>query len=121
MSAAYITRVGGRLFAIAFGQGRHLLKEGSYEERFGLRVTLNSVDPKSLRAVDVSTLDANPFHGTRQASREAALGEFGINLDQDILRAVTGRPVDESLGRRMAGVDSLAVRVRVDLGTLPGY
>lgn len=120
VSAAYITRAGGRLFAIVFGQGRHLLKGGSYEERFGLRVTLNSVDPKSLRAVDVSTLDANPFHGTRQASREAALGEFGINLDQDILRAVAGRPIEERLGRRMAGVDSLSVRVSVDLATLPG-
>lgn len=120
VSAAYITRAGGRLFAIVFGQGRHLLKAGTYEERFGLRVTLNSVDPKSLRAVDVSTLDANPFHGTRQASREATLGEFGINLDQDILRAVAGRPTEEKLGRRMAGVDSLSVRVRVDLATLPG-
>lgn len=120
VSAAYITRAGGRLFAIVFGQGRHLLKGGSYEERFGLRVTLNSVDPKSLRAVDVSTLDANPFHGTRQASREATLGEFGINLDQDILRAVAGRPLEEKLGRRMAGVDSLSVRVSVDLATLPG-
>ena len=119
VSAAYITRAGGRLFAIVFGQGRHLLRGGAYEERFGLRVTLNSVDPDSLRAVDVSTLDANPFHGTRQASREAALGEFGVNLDQDILRAVTGRPVDEKLGTRMAGVDSLSVRVRVNLTTLP--
>jgi uncharacterized protein (TIGR04141 family) len=119
VSAAYITRVGGRLFAVVFGQGRHLLSDGSYEERFGLRVTLNSVDPDSLRAVDVSTLDANPFHGTRQASREATLGEFGINLDQDILRAVTGRPMQDKLGRQMAGVDSLSVRVRVDLASLP--
>ena len=119
VSAAYITRADGRLFAIVFGQGRHLLKGGVYEERFGLRVTLNSVDPDSLRSVDVSTLDANPFHGTRQASREAPLGEFGVNLDQDILRAVTGRPVDEKLGTRMAGVDSLSVRVRVSLTTLP--
>jgi len=111
--------VAGRLFAVVFGQGRHLLRDGSYEERFGLRVTLNSVDPDSLRAVDVSTLDANPFHGTRQASREATLGEFGINLDQDILRAVTGRPIEGRLGRQMAGVDSLSVRVRVDLTSLP--
>ena len=87
VAAAFVMRAGGRFFVIVFGQGRHLIKPGTCEERFGLRVTLNSVDPKSLRAVDVSTLEANPFHGTRQASREATLGEFGINLDQDILRA----------------------------------
>lgn len=119
VAAVFIVRAGGRILILAFGQGRHLIKTGTCEERFGLRVTLNSVDPKSLRAVDVSTLEANPFHGTRQASREASLGEFGINLDQDILRAVTGRPMDEALGRRMTGIDSLAVRVRVNLATLP--
>jgi uncharacterized protein (TIGR04141 family) len=118
VAAAFLTRAGGRFFVVVFGQGRHLIKSGVCEERFGLRVTLNSVDPKSLRAVDVSTLEANPFHGTRQASREATLGEFGINLDQDILRAVTGRPRDEQLGRRMTGIDSLSVRVRVNLSTL---
>jgi uncharacterized protein (TIGR04141 family) len=118
VAAAFVTRAGGRFFVVVFGQGRHLIKPGACEERFGLRVTLNCVDPKSLRAVDVSTLEANPFHGTRQASREATLGEFGINLDQDILRAVTGRPTDEQLGRRMTGIDSLSVRVRVNLSTL---
>lgn len=118
VSAAYITRAAGRLFAITFGHGRHLLRPGSWEERFGLRATLNSVDPKSLRAVDVSTLESNPFHGKRQASREATLGEFGINLDRDILRAVTGRPLDKRLGRQMTGIDSLSVRVRVDLDSL---
>jgi uncharacterized protein (TIGR04141 family) len=69
-AAVFVTRAGGRFFIVVFGQGRHLIKPGACEERFGLRVTLNSVDPKSLRAVDVSTLEANPFHGTRQASRE---------------------------------------------------
>jgi uncharacterized protein (TIGR04141 family) len=117
-AAAFVTRTAGRFFVVVFGQGRHLIKSGTCEERLGLRVTLNSVDPKSLRAVDVSTLESNPFHGTRQASREASLGEFGINLDQDILRAVTGRPTDEQLGRRMTGIDSLSVRVRVNLSTL---
>jgi uncharacterized protein (TIGR04141 family) len=119
VSAVYITRVSGRLFALVFGHGRHLLRPGVCEERFGLRTTLNSVDPKSLRAVDVSSLEANPFHGKRQASREAPLGEFGVNLDQDILRAVTGRPIEDRLGRQMTGIDSLSVRVRTDMSSLP--
>jgi uncharacterized protein (TIGR04141 family) len=69
VAAAFVTRTAGRFFVVVCGQGRHLIKSGACEELFGLRVTLNSVDPKSLRAVDVSTLEANPFHGTRQASR----------------------------------------------------
>ncbi|MGT4071592.1 UNVERIFIED_CONTAM: TIGR04141 family sporadically distributed protein, partial [Aeromonas hydrophila] len=69
VSAIFLTRAGNRLFALSFGHGRHLLNPGCYEDRFGLRVTLNSVDPDMLRAVDVTTLEANPFHGKRQATR----------------------------------------------------
>src|SRR5580692_8538856 len=36
---------GKRTFALSFGQGRHLLQAGTWDENFGLRVTLNSVDP----------------------------------------------------------------------------
>ena len=118
VSAVFLIRSAGRLFALVFGQGRHLLRPGACEERFGLRVTLNSVDPDELRAVDVSTLESNPFHAKRQASRAAPLGEFGLDLDQDILRAVTGKPKDPARGTQMTGIDSLSVRVRVDLATL---
>src|SRR6185437_8610170 len=59
-----------------------------------------------------------PFHAKRQASRAAPLGDFGINLDQDILRAVTGPPTDERFGTQMTGIDSLSVRVKCDLASL---
>lgn len=118
VSAILLTRASGRLFALSFGHGRHLLNPGCYEERFGLRVTLNSVDAEQLRAVDITTLEANPFHGKRQAARAAPLGEFGLNLDQDLLRAVTGKPINDNLGTQMTGMDSLTVRVRTDLSGL---
>ena len=115
VSAILLIRAAGRLFALSFGHGRHMLSGGCYEERFGLRVTLNSINPDELRAVDVTTLEANPFHAKHQAARAVPLGEFGLNLDQDLLRGVTGRPNDEKLGTQMAGTDSLSVRARVDL------
>jgi uncharacterized protein (TIGR04141 family) len=62
VAAAFVTLTAGRFFVLVVGKGRHLIKAGACEERFGLRVTLNSVDPKCLHAVDVSTLEANPFH-----------------------------------------------------------
>jgi uncharacterized protein (TIGR04141 family) len=51
-----------RLFAVTFGQGRHLLDPGVYEERFGLRVVLNSIDEHSLRSIDKKTFDAISTH-----------------------------------------------------------
>lgn len=115
VSALFLIRTSSRLFALTFGHGRHLLNEAAIEERFGLHTTLNSVDPEVLRGVDTTTLDANPLHGKRQPARAAPLDQFGLNIDQDVLRAVTGSPIDKSLGSQMTGRDSLSVRVRTDL------
>lgn len=47
--------VGTRCFALCFGHVAHNLKNSSYEYDFGLRVTLNSLDPQKLKSTD--TLD----------------------------------------------------------------
>lgn len=54
----------GRGYAVTFGPGgRFLLADDVWEERFGLLTALNSVDPNSLRSVDVQSLDAIQSHG----------------------------------------------------------
>ena len=40
-SAVLLVKRKGRLFALTFGYGRHLLAPGTFEENFGLIVTLN--------------------------------------------------------------------------------
>src|ERR1700730_8009067 len=45
--------VGQHCFALSFGHVFHNLKVESYEYDFGLRVTLNSVDPKKLKSTDI--------------------------------------------------------------------
>ena len=113
-----VTR-GKRVFAVSFGLGRHLLEAGTWEERFGLRVTLNSVDPDRLKSVDRSTFDAISSHTRTQASREGDVTAFGLNIEQDLLRAATGSPMNEVLGKRMTGMDSLLVTVPVTIQSLP--
>ena len=95
------------LFALSFGYGRTLLASGSWEEDFGLKVTLNSVDSTKLRSVDRMSFDAIGQHSKIQASREADISEFGLDLEQDMLRAVSGKPLDRSLGARLEGKDWL--------------
>jgi uncharacterized protein (TIGR04141 family) len=68
-------------FAISFGQGRHLLKEGVVEERFGLRIVLNSVGRESFRSIDKTTLGAIPKHSREQMSRDVAPADFGIDIE----------------------------------------
>ena len=119
VSAVLLLTVAGRLHALTFGHGRFLLKPDSWEERFGFRVALNSIDPRKVFSVDKQTLDSLGRHTRIQVSRAATVPEFGIDYEQDLLRAVVGKPKDGRLGTRMTGTDPLRATVGVDLSTLP--
>jgi uncharacterized protein (TIGR04141 family) len=96
------------MFGVTFGQGgRHLLSSEVIEPGFGLRTTLNSVDPEKIRSVDRTVLDATGRHTKDQASHNIPILEFGLDIDKDILRAVTGPPENEDLGKRLTGADPL--------------
>jgi uncharacterized protein (TIGR04141 family) len=107
-SAAFLVPVDGRWFALTFGQGRFLLHPDAYEERFGLIVTLNSIEPDALRSVDKRRFvdDQNSRVQTTQA---ASALSFGVDIERDLIRGLVGKPIDEKLGRRMAGADALTV------------
>jgi uncharacterized protein (TIGR04141 family) len=104
--------------ALAFGHGRHLLEPGALEEHFGLHATLNTVDRNQIRAVDRKRLDAIARHSREQASRAVPIFHFGLDLERDLLRSVTGIPTDSSIGKRVTGRDSLAVAVPTSLAKL---
>jgi uncharacterized protein (TIGR04141 family) len=118
-AAVFHIVVDGRAFLLAFGQGRHLLERNCYEERFGLLVTLNSIGENRVRSIDKQTLDTIGRHTRVQASREATPSEFGLDIEQDLLRVITGTPVDSSLGKTLSGLDSLHTLARVNLDALP--
>lgn len=114
-----VMRVEKRWFALAFGQGRFLLNPESWEERFGLLVTLNSVERDRIKSIDKRTFDALSTHSKVQSSQEAAPQDFGLDVEQDLVRAVTGTPKDSQLGHRLSGMDALRVCVSAALEQLP--
>jgi len=118
-AAVFFVEAQNRLFAITFGYGRLLLDGGCYEENFGFRVVLNTVDPKEIRCVDAQTLDAIPILRRTQASTKTGMREMGINADQDLLYAVTGKPKDNVLGTQVTGKDALRMSVAVSVDKLP--
>jgi len=101
-------------FALAFGLGRHLLRPGVIEDRFGLKVVLNSVNSESLRSIDKTTLGSVPKHTREQIGRDSVAGDFGIDIEQDLVSSVTGKSRIDKLGRTISGKDSLSVSVKVD-------
>lgn len=120
VSAAFFMEIGGRCFVLAFGQGgRFLLKDDVTEERFGLICALNAVDPNTFRCVDVQSLDAIESHTRIQSGQETTPDQFGLNVEQDMLKAIVGAPKNAALGNRMTGSDALSVSVRMDLSDLP--
>jgi uncharacterized protein (TIGR04141 family) len=118
-SAVFVIPAGKRTFALTFGYGRFLLAPGSTENGFGLRVTLNSVDPNAIRSIDKTSFDSLVSHTRTQGSLAGTPMQLGIDAERDLMRAVTGSPIDGSLGMRLAGMDALSASVKVGLTDLP--
>lgn len=114
-AAVFLVPADDRVFLLTFGQGRHLIKPESVEDRFGLRVTLNSIAEDRVRSLDKQTFDTIARHTRVQSSKEARPSDLGIDIDQDILRVITGSPANEALGKTLSGLESLHAMVRVDL------
>ena len=117
-SAVLIVETRGRLFALTFGQGRFLMAPDCWEERFGLRVAVNCIDAGKLRSLDKRTFDALSTHTRIQGSREGSAPDFGLDVEQDLVRAVTGTPNDELYGSRLSGMDSLHCAIRATVADL---
>jgi uncharacterized protein (TIGR04141 family) len=118
-NALFTIKQNRRLFALTFGTGRFLLKPDCWEDRFGLRVALNCIGEKTVKSIDKHTLDPLARHTREQASREATASEFGLDIEQDLLRAVTGTPNDPTYGKWITGMDSLHVAVPIKISRLP--
>jgi len=120
VSAILLVPSSARLFAVTFGYGRTLLDPSWIEDRFGLKVVLNTIKAENVRSVDKRSLDALGTQARVQTNRTANVREFGIDVEQDLLTAVTGSPTDsDKFGTRITGADSLRVTYRSKFSKLP--
>lgn len=98
---------GDRTFAITFGYGRNLIKQGVIEERFGLITTLSSIDKEKIRSLDLSSLETVLLNSRIQASALSGIENFSLNLNRDLLKAVTGKLEEDGNSSSLTGKDSL--------------
>jgi len=119
-SAVLLLEAAGRYFAITFGYGRFLIEQEFIERNFGLKVVLNTVPPEKIRSIDKAELEQNEIHSRDQASQATDIGDFGINIDRDILRAVSGTPAPaySKLGNTISGADSFVCVTNQPVGKL---
>ncbi len=109
---------GIRTFAVCFGYGRSLLMPACIEERFGLISTLNTVNPKGLRSVDINRLDSSSLKNRIQSPKLSEVSDFEFDVEKSLLRQATGKAATEDMGKTVSGSDSLSITVEADIDSI---
>lgn len=118
-AAVLFLEVSGRIFAFVFGTGRSLLKEDAYEVDFGLRSTLNAVNPRTLRSIDVHSHESVTLHKRVQASLASSISAFSLDMYRERVRSLTGVAKNAKVGSRVTGTEGgLGVSIEVEFAGL---
>jgi uncharacterized protein (TIGR04141 family) len=99
--------VDDRVFCVAYGSARHWIKDENIERRFGMLVTLNSVHYKKIRSVDREEFDTINKMTRSHTSVSSSIDNFGLNVQRDLVRSVTGEPEDTTFALHVTGADNL--------------
>lgn len=107
-SLLLLIRTDDRFFAVSCGYGFLALDRRHMEQGFGLRTTLNAIDPTKIKTLDVRNIDVVTRQRRTSVNYDSGIADFDLNLDQDLVRFAAGQPSDTALGKRMQGADSLS-------------
>ena len=92
------------MLAFTFGYGRFLLNAGYFEQDFGLKTALNTLNHQSLRSVELHTLEDQPIQKKSQATRGSEASVFGILITHDPQPASRADMASEGLPRLHAPI-----------------
>ena len=114
--------VNDRWFAITFGSSYHNLKEKSYEYDFGIRTTLNSLDPEKIKSTDL-LIPETAKRQRIQIPNAANLTYFDFNKDESIVKKLTGAVKEEytDLIRNATGSSNLRFATACEPNELLNY
>jgi uncharacterized protein (TIGR04141 family) len=106
--------VGERCFVLCFGHVSHYIKDDVLEYDFGLRITLNSIDPKKLKSADmVSSGMARRKRTQVPISTELTYLDFDGN--SEIIKSLTGKVKDEYSELFSNATGSTSLKIGLDL------
>jgi len=105
-----------RVFAIVMGYGKNMLKDDVIEERFGIKVVLNTIKVNSLRRINKRDIGGNQKLSDEQLPLKAGINDFGIDINRDLVGYIAGISDDEEYAQGIiAGGDILSLTVEVDI------
>lgn len=117
--AVLIFRSPTAVFALSFGIGYHLINLDMVERDFGLRVTLNSVHPDRLRSLDKASYESNPLNVRSQSPRDADIFDLRIDVENELVYALTGASLEPLFGEQVTGRDALTIMPAATVHDLP--
>ena len=117
-SMLLLIKAGGRVFGITAGFGFTAVNREKMEMGFGLRVTLNEIDPAKIKGLDSRKIDTTTKQKRVIVNADSQLAEFDFDLDEDMLNLIAGQPSDGALARKLSGSDSLSVTGDFGFGDL---
>lgn len=119
--AVLFFKIEGRIFAIAFGFGKHLLNEELIEREFGLRTALNLVDFNKFISIDKANLSEVTVLTRTQSSVKAKPDSFNLDVVSDLLKGVTGGLIvgNSDLGNIITGNDGVSILPKINFKDFP--
>lgn len=104
-----------RCFALTFGHIYHNLRDVSYEYDFGLKVTLNSLEPKELKSADI----VDPGASRRKRMQVPVMSDLtylDFDSNSEILKSLTGKvkPQYIELFKNATGSTNLKVGLKLE-------
>ena len=111
-----------KTFAITMGYGKNLLENDAVENDFGIKVVLNSISNKNLRKINKTNIGGNHKTSSEQLPLASEINEFGFDIENDLISAITGLSNDEKLTEgMMSGSDLLSLNAEVDITNLKSF
>ncbi len=86
-----------------------MLKPHCWVRDFGLRATLNKVDPTKLRSIDSKIYDEIVVSTRRQTSQSSKVDSFELDVGRALLRGVTGEADQNDIFDRLTGSGPIGV------------
>lgn len=111
-----------KTFAVTMGYGKHLLENEVVENDFGLKVVLNTISHDNLRKIIKTNIGGNRKTSSEQLPLASVIDEFGFDVENDLISAITGLSNDYKITEgMMSGSDLLSLNVEVDITNLSTF
>ena len=62
-----------------------------------------------------------PKIASEQLTKDGTFADFGIDIEQDLIRSVTGKTKDEKFGAIVTGKDASHLSVEINLGNIRDF